>query len=78
MANGRWAVDRPKEAGLRRPIESAPVGQRVTYRREPLSHRIRNAARINRQESMDRCTPLGLGFDRERPVQDFHPLTHAD
>ena len=40
--------------------------------------RLRNAGRINRQESMDRCTPLVLGFDRERAVQDFQPLMHAD
>src|SRR5271167_1829743 len=36
--------------------------------------RIRNY----RHESMDRCTALGLGFNRERPVQDFQPLIHAN
>jgi hypothetical protein len=61
MADGRWAVDGPKEVGYCRRLI-----------------RLRNAGRINRQESMDRCTPLVLGFDRERAVQDFQPLMHAD
>jgi hypothetical protein len=31
-----------------------------------------------RHESVDRCTTLELGFNRERAVQDLQPLIHAD
>jgi hypothetical protein len=40
--------------------------------------RAKIAARTERHESMDRCTTLELGFNRERAVQDLQPLIHAD
>jgi hypothetical protein len=36
------------------------------------------AARTERHESVDRCTTLELGFNRERAVHDLQPLIHAD
>lgn len=56
--------------------ETETIGQ-LAIEHESLGRRLRNAARVDRHESMDRSTALELRFNREGAVHDFQPLIHA-
>jgi hypothetical protein len=60
---------------LRRQCRDASPQSALTY---IPGLRAKIAARTERHESVDRCTTLELGFNRERAVQDLQPLIHAD
>ncbi len=67
---------RPQTAGTHKfPFREVSPHSALTYTPEL---RAKIAARTERHESVDRCTTLELGFNRERAVQDLQPLIHAD